>query len=81
MSPMKIMSSFVQTIGEKLFLKLLESLGSIIHKKYKESIVNEPSQLVNIATKIKFIIEELDTKCTTILLKGEHSYRRHHGNT
>ena len=43
-------------------MKLPEPLGSIIHKKYKEQIIT--SQLDDIATKIKFIIDQLVEKCT-----------------
>ena len=46
-----------KTIGEKLFMKWPEPLGSIIHKKYKEQVITP--QLDNIATKIKFIIDQL----------------------
>ena len=64
-----------KTIGEKLFMKLPEPLGSIIHKKYKEQIIT--LQLDSIATRIKFIIDQLVEKCTKIQiikqLKGEYS--------
>ena len=67
-----------QTIGEKLFMKLPEPLGSLIHKKYKEQTVIP--QLDNIATRIKFIIEQLVEKCTEMQivkqLKGEYSFCR-----
>ena len=53
-----------RTIGEKLFMKLPESLSSIIHKKYKEQIITP--QLDNIATRIKFIIDQLVEKCTVM---------------
>ena len=43
-------------------MKLPEPLGSIIHKKYKEQTVIP--QLDNIATRIKFIMEQLVEKCT-----------------
>ena len=45
-----------KTIGVKLFMKLSEPLGSIIHKKYKEQ--TGIPQLDNIARRIKFIIEQ-----------------------
>ena len=51
-----------KTIGEKLFMKLPEPLRSIIHKKYKEQVIIP--QLYNIATKIKFIIDQLVEKYT-----------------
>ena len=51
-----------KTIGEKLFMKLLELLSSMIHKKYKEQVITP--QLDNIATKIKFIIDQLVEKYT-----------------
>ena len=53
-----------RTIGEKLFMKFPKPLGSIIHKKYKEQIVI--SLLDNIATRIKFVQDQLVKKCTEI---------------
>ena len=43
-------------------MKLPEPLRSIIHKKYQEQTVIP--QLNNIATRIKFIIDQLIEKCT-----------------
>ena len=43
-------------------MKLPEPLRSVTHKKYKEQIVIP--QLDIIATRIKFIIEQLVEKCT-----------------
>ena len=43
-------------------MKLLEPLESIIHKKYREHIMIQ--QLDYIATRIKFIIDQLVEKCT-----------------
>ena len=67
-----------KTIGEKLFTKLLEPSGNIIHKKYREQIVIP--QLDNIETKIKYIIDQLVGKCTEIQivkqLKSEYSFCR-----
>ena len=67
-----------KTIREKLFMKLPEPLSSIIHKKYKQQTVIP--QLDNIATTIKFIIEQLVEKCTEMQtvkqLKGEYSFCR-----
>ena len=67
-----------KTIGEKLFMKLPEPLGSIIHKKYKEQTVIP--QLDNTATRIKFILEQLVEKCTEMQivkqLKEEYSFCR-----
>ena len=45
-------------------MKLLEPLESIIHKKYREQIMIQ--QLDNIATRIKFIIDQFGEKCTEI---------------
>ena len=43
-------------------MKLPEPLGNMIHKKYKEQAVTP--QLDNIATNIKFIIDQLVEKYT-----------------
>ena len=51
-----------RTIGEKLFMKLPELLVCTIHKKYNEQIVTP--QPDNIATRIKFIIDQLIEKYT-----------------
>ena len=65
-------------IGEKLFMKLPEPLGSILHKKYREQIVI--SQLDIIATRIKFMIKQLEEKGTKVQivkqLKGEYCFSK-----
>lgn len=61
-----------KTIGEKLFLKLPEPLGSIIHKKYNEQVLPKTlPQFVNIATKIKFIDDQFEEKRTELQIIRE----------
>ena len=59
-------------------MKLPKPLGIIIYKKYKEQVITP--QLDNIATKIKFIIDQLVEKCTEMQivkqLKEEYSFGR-----
>lgn len=58
---------YAENIGCTLFLKLPEPLGSIISKQLRETFIpNTALHLINMATRIKFVVHQLVKKCTEL---------------